>query len=299
MQMKKYLLILLIVPLVAQAQIWKRNRAEFIFGLGTTNFLGELGGANQIGTNGLRDFEFRATRPLTNIGYSYRVTKETVVQLDLSYGWLYGADKLTKEPARENRNITFRTPVVETAAKYCYEFIRERKGHRYRLKGIQGWKNIHFTSYVFGGIGSFYFNPKGQFVDGKWYALKPLSTEGQGFYESRTPYHRFQFTIPLGFGFKYIVSKEWFVGLELGMRKTFTDYVDDVSTTYPDKDYMKDQVGDLSAYFSDPSLGKIPGQTNPNAQRGDPGDKDSYMFMTITMRYKIPHSKRFFGIPKF
>ncbi|MFH0892890.1 MAG: DUF6089 family protein [Bacteroidota bacterium] len=297
--MKKYLLILLFIPIVAQAQMWKRNRAEFLFGLGTTNFLGELGGANQIGTNGLRDFEFRATRPLTTIGYSYRVTKEICTQFDMTYGWIYGADKLTTEPARNNRNITYRSPIVETAGKVCYEFIREKKGHRYRLKGIQGLKNIHFTSYIFTGIGGFYFNPKGKYVDGAWYALKPLCTEGQGYYDSRTPYHRIQLAIPMGIGFKYILSKEWFIGLEIGMRKTFTDYMDDVSTTYPDKEYMTDELGTMAGYFSNPTTGAIPGATTANQQRGDPGDKDSYMFMTITMRYKIPHSKRFFGIPKF
>ncbi|MFH0894807.1 MAG: DUF6089 family protein [Bacteroidota bacterium] len=300
-------LLLCILPLFSFSQNttrWKRSRGEFIFGLGSTNFLGELGGANRIGTNGFRDLEYIATRPLLNLGYSYKVKKNQAVQFDVTYGWLYGADKLTKEICRNNRNITFRTPLAEISGKYMYLFQRKREGHRYNLSGgggrrIRGWRNMERSSYLFSGFAAFWFNPKGLYTDGSWHSLKPLSTEGQGLYASREPYHRVQFAIPIGGGFKLKISDDWLAGLEFGIRKTFTDYIDDVSTSYPDNDYLKDMNGEMAAYFSDPSLGLVPGQTLTNQQRGDPGDRDAYMFMTVTIRYKIPYSKRFFGIPKF
>jgi hypothetical protein len=40
--------------------------------------------------------------------------------------------------------------------------------------------------------------------------------------------------IPFGIGAKMNVSKKVGIGLEWGPRKTFTDYLDDVSGTYPD-----------------------------------------------------------------
>lgn len=280
------------------SRLWKQKRAELIFGIGVTNFLGELGGANQIGTNGFKDFEYTATKSMINLGYSYFFTRKSAGQFDLSYGRLSGADKLTKEPFRNNRNITFRTPIVEAAGKYVFNFRRVREGHRYNLRGVRGWRNIDRMSYLFIGVAGFWFNPQSKYVNGKWYALQPLCTEGQGIFPTRKKYHRLQVAIPVGLGFKLLLSKDWYFGMEYGIRKTFTDYIDDVSTSYPDKDAMLETYGPKAVYFSDPSLGLIPRQTWGNQQRGDPRDKDAYMFMTLTLRYRIPNSK-LLSIPKF
>ena len=53
---------IILLPTLSSAQKWKRNRVEYSFGIGATNFLGDLGGADQVGTNGLRDFELSMTR---------------------------------------------------------------------------------------------------------------------------------------------------------------------------------------------------------------------------------------------
>ena len=65
-----------------------KKKKEFYFGAGATNFLGELGGANQIGTNGLRDFDVQSVRPDFAIGYRYRTTKETAIKANLIYALL-------------------------------------------------------------------------------------------------------------------------------------------------------------------------------------------------------------------
>lgn len=293
------ILLLLIVPFLSNAQLWKRSRAEAYVCGGGTNFLGELGGANRIGTNGVRDFDVPSIRPVLMAGYSYRFTKQTSLQLEVGYGFLAGNDNLTQEPFRQNRNLHFRTPIYQFDAKYSLTLTKQRPGHIYNLRGVRGMKNVQIISYVFAGVGAFWFNPKAiSPLTNQWTALHPLSTEGQGLYPSRKNYHRFQPNIPIGFGFKWLVSRDWMVGIEYTLHKTFTDYLDDVSTTYPDYKLLLSERGQEAVDLSDPSLGNM-GSTQPNMQRGDPSDKDSYMFAVISLRYKIPYSRRFLGIPKF
>ena len=103
----------------------------------------------------------------------------------------------------------------------------------------------------------------------------------------------YQPVIPIGIGFRRNFSREWSVGIEYGIRKTFTDYVDDVSLTYFDNNLIKSDKGEVAAYLANPSIGRSDGgDTNPGQQRGDLKDKDAYMFMFITLTYK-PNNKDF------
>jgi hypothetical protein len=93
-------------------------------------------------------------------------------------------------------------------------------------------------------------------------------------------------------GVKYFVNKRISIGAEFSVRKTFTDYIDDVSGRYYDKAKLAQAYGPTAALLSDPSKGDIYGATAPNAdgsgaQRGDPRYKDSYMFLTFTVGYKF------------
>jgi hypothetical protein len=300
---KRYLVLILLFVVMfqdyceAQTTLWRRRRREFLFGAGATNFLGELGGANQIGTNGLKDFDFPAIRPDFQIGYRYRTSKETAIKGSLIYARLFGNDKFTKETFRNNRNINFRSPLIELSTQFEYTIIRERPGHIYNLKGIRGWRYIQVTSYLFGGFGVVYFNPKGQYQD-KWYALRPLCTEGEGFVPTRHKYSLVQVVIPVGIGFKYALSQDWSVGIEYGLRKTFTDYLDDASKTYFDPNTLMQEKGPVAVALANPTLNDLsPNVTAAGQQRGDLKDKDSYMFAFISFYYKIPRGR--FTLPKF
>ena len=301
--MKKYLLLLIVFIFVyseaTQAQMWRRDRKEFTFSLGATNFLGDLGGSEKIGSEpfSMRDLNWPATRPVAQVGYRYRTTKESCVKGNLFFGYLRGDDSFSDNLIRYNRNINFRSPVVELSAQYEYLTSRQREGHRYKLKGVRGWRHINVESYVFVGAGLALVIPQGQYLDGRWYNLRPLCTEGQGMVETRKKYSNLQFVIPVGVGFKYAISREWSMGLEYGIRKTFTDYIDDTSTTYFDNDAIREDKGEIAAYFADPSHGLFPTQTYAGEQRGDPTDKDSYMFCTLTFYYKIPRGM--IAVPKF
>jgi len=302
---KRYVfLFIILLPLVSEAQRWKRMRYEIVAAVGTTNFLGELGGANQIGTNYYKDLEMAATRYALNVGMRYKLSQSTAVKVGFSYGRLRGDDKWTQEPYRNNRNLMFKSPIIELAAQYEFSWMKETIGSRYKVRRVRGRGRKGSDIYVYGflGVAGYYFNPKAQY-NGDWVALQPLHTEGQGLIPTRKPYSRFQFAIPVGVGLKYSLNKTSSIGVEYGIRKVFTDYIDDVSTVYYDKSELAQNFGDASAQLSDPSLTGGPSPLGPGCQtcagqqRGDPRDLDHYMFFLITYNYKLKTTRK--GLPKF
>jgi hypothetical protein len=306
--MKKLVLFLLFLSfstVALQAQRKKTrflDRSETVYGIGFSNFLGELGGRDMIGTNGIRDLEMILTRPSVHLGFRYRKNPILSFKLNLIYGMVAGRDSLTKEPFRRNRNLSFRSPIFETSlqAEISVLQLKSTKS-RYVLRGVRGKSGIDLNIYVFGGIGGFYFNPKAK-LGGKWWALQPLGTEGQGIAASREPYKRIQACFPVGLGFRLPLSdKNWTIGFEYGVRLTTTDYIDDVSTTYFSPTLISQKYGPVAAQLSNRSNPSspdyIPLSAATGQQRGDPTDKDSYMIGTITLTYRLKSGRSV--LPKF
>ena len=121
-----YTLLLLCIASVTSAQSWKRYRREIVYSAGATNFLGDLGGANQIGTNFVKDLELSLTRPAVGIGYRYRLDRRQSLRGTIQAGILKGDDKLTEEPIRNNRNLNFRSPVVDISGIYEFNLFHEK-----------------------------------------------------------------------------------------------------------------------------------------------------------------------------
>jgi hypothetical protein len=280
---------------VGYSQQWKRNKYRFEVGLssGVTNFLGELGGANRIGTNGLRDLEMRLTRPSAGIDLRYLTSYRTSVKVNLIWGRVLGDDKLTTEPFRRNRNLNFRSDIVEFSAQFEFNFFREKQGHRYKIKKVKGMKQVDNRIYLFAGVGGFYFNPKGKYANGAYYNLRPLRTEGQGIVPGSKMYSNFNVCIPIGIGGKYALDRQWSMGFEIGMRKTFTDYIDDVSSVYRTQAVDTTLNNPLATYFANPTVGELsPIVTADGQQRGDATDNDAYMFISISINYKIMYKMK-------
>lgn len=292
--MKKLLLSLLVAHLLlatsAEAQRWKRQRFEFSIGGGITNFLGELGGADQIGTNYFKDLEWSQSKMALAVGLRYKLSEYFALNSHLTYGRVSGEDKLTKEPFRNYRNLSFFSDIYEFNVNLEGAVQKEQIGHRYRLRNVRGAKGYELYTYGFVGLGVFRFDPKTEF-NGEIIRLQPLATEGQGLVETRPQYSLIGLCIPVGLGFKYTIDRNWGVGIEIGLRKTFTDYIDDVSTTY----YYEATDPSLSAQLSNRSNpSTVPSgeeyvipSTQIGQQRGDPRDKDSYMFGVFSINYKI------------
>ncbi|HLG33614.1 MAG TPA: DUF6089 family protein [Bacteroidia bacterium] len=290
-----FLMVLVFLP-GAHAQRWKKVRYEFHAGAGASNFLGELGGANQIGTNYFRDFEWSETQFGIALGLRYKLSDFFAFNTHFTYGSVSGDDKLTTEEYRSYRNLSFTSRIIEWNLNFEAAFQQEQVGHRYRLRRVKGQKGYEIYAYGFVGIGFFNFDPKAD-IKGNTYRLQPLGTEGQGLVPTRKKYQLWQFCIPIGFGFKYTIDAKWGVGIEYGMRKTFTDYIDDVSTTYFDNSEIRAAYGNIAALLADRSDRTIPGRTSADSQRGDPRDLDAYMFAIFSINYKIKTNRG--GLPRF
>ena len=326
---KIFLLLLLIIPLLTEAQIKGPRRMaggfstlgrhkhykEVIFGIGAANFLGEVGGANQIGTHfWVKDLDFVATRPSAQLSYRLKFEEHWAVRGGFYYQRVTGSDKYTTEIYRHNRNLSFSTNLFEISGQVEYFYTKENPTKRYKIKGTKGYSNWNIQGYVFLGVGCLFFNPKAKY-DGKWVALHPLGTEGQGLAGGPKSYSRFTVVIPYGLGFKQNIDKEWTAGIEFGLRKTYSDYIDDASNTYYNNASISQKRGATAAALADPKLQQMPSELDPyqnyekrtlmglssanqtgsGQQRGDVKEKDSYLFVNITIGYKISsrHSRAF------
>ena len=200
--------------------------------------------------------------------------------MPLTHSVLRFSDEFTPEYARNGRNLSFRSPIIELSEVVEFSILRERLGHRYNIKRARG-KRAMPNLYICAGIGGFYFKPKAQYLDGKWYSLQPLGTEGQGIVSTRHKYSRIQMSIPFGVGLNCMITKSWGIGFDFGFRYTLTDYIDDVSITYVDPDIFEDPI---ARYFSNPDSKY---RVGAGEQRGDSKFNDAYMFLTIKATYKL------------
>lgn len=280
------------------AQRWKSYRYDVVYGVGATNFLGDLGGANSIATHVLKDLNWSSTRQALSIGMRYRLNEYMAVRSNLCYGRAYGDDKKTTEPFRQNRNLSFASNIYEFNTNFEIAFMKEQVGRRYRLRGVHGRRGFELHTYGFVGIGVFFFNPVTRDDAGSWIKLQPLHTEGQGLIPSRKEYNRVALSMPVGIGFKYGLNRRYSIGIQYGLHYTLTDYIDDVSTTYVNPAILVNQAnGELAANLANRSLGLFATSTDPGQQRGDPKYNDAYMFAMVSLNYKLRTTRK--NLPKF
>jgi hypothetical protein len=266
---------------------------EIGVGLGPLFFLGDLGGAKGLGRTFIKDIDYPLTKLSKGLFVGIAPNEWLGFRLAVNTGVLEGDDKQAPnkggdEVFRLERNLNFETKLLEGYA--AVEFYPSVFLEQYEeLKG-------KLRPYGIIGIGVYHFNPKTQDNSGNWVELQPLHTEGQGFpeYPDRKVYKLTQMEIPMGFGFKYYLKENMFIGLEVLHRKLFTDYVDDVSTNYIDPIYF-------GQYLS-PSDAALARQLNyrgtfswattrPSAivgeKRGDPKQNDAYFSTILRLGWRL------------
>lgn len=289
-------------PLLTNAQSWRYVRHEVNFGVGVSNFLGDLGGAKGIGTHYFKDLKARSTRPTITAGYKFMISPSWSVRSNFSWGYLHGDDAVTKNVIRNNRNLSFRSMIGEWVVLGEFYPWSERVSHRYKIRGIAGNRTFTINPYISVGVGMLFFNPKAEY-NGQWVELQPLRTEGQGNPGRPDPYKRVTVTMPIAVGAKYLITSQWSVGFELSVRYTGSDYIDDVSTTYYYPSSFTDPTAqDLQDRALNPSLGWTGVESKPNGltnymQRGNPKYNDAYMFAIFTVNYRFTQGQTY--IPKF
>jgi len=284
---------------------FRRKRHEISFGGGASNFLGELGGRDMVGSGFLWDIEFAKTSYVGQFSYVYYALSKLAIRGNLCISKVSGDDALTTEYFRNNRNLNFESMIIEGGLFLEVHLKHERTGNRYNLKSpggrYLGLRNpIGIGIYMFSGVAGFYYDPVGQSPDGIKYKLKPLKTEGQGLPGGAEAYSGTSLAIPVGFGFRKAFSGNAGIKLEASYRFTLTDYIDDVSTVYYNNDALASSVSPIAAQMADPSLGATYigsdqqeyTHTETGFQRGDPSDNDSYMFATLSVYKKFNNAAR-------
>jgi hypothetical protein len=193
--------------------------------------------------------------------------------MGLNYGVIRADDADSKNPFELQRNLSFKSPIADGVMQFEFNF----------LPFVYGSKNQSFTPYVFGGINFFYFNPQALY-EGKWIPLRGLGTEGQFKGEE---YYSVQGGLAYGMGLKWSITEVWSLNLELSARRLFTDYLDDVSTVYPNMRDLFNARGATAVALSDRSSPNTEGLKlgQKDRQRGDSRTRDMYTFLGIGVLY--------------
>jgi len=269
-----------------------RGKVEVGLGLGPLVFLGDLGGARGLGKTFIKDIDYPLIKLSKGLFVGVAPTEWLGFRLAVNTGMLEGDDKLAPnkggdEVFRLERNLNFRTKLLEGYA--AVEFYPSVFLEQYDdLKG-------KLRPYGIIGLGVYHFNPQTQDNSGNWVALQPLHTEGQGFaeYPDRKNYKLTQMELQMGFGFKYYLKENMFIGLEVLHRKLFTDYVDDVSTDYIDPIYFDKYLSPANAALARQLnyRGTYSSVTRPSdvvgAQRGDPKQNDAYFSTILRLGWRL------------
>lgn len=275
---------ILAIFLFASLSGFSQYNVDYGFSLGVANYLGEIGGGIDQGKSGPSDMKLDHTRFSIGGFYRTRFSQKFAFKGSLNYIRLSGDDSNTANPARRARNLNFRNDM--------YELEGHLELYLFRVNdvGRTGRYSTDFNLYLFGGVGAFYSNPKGQNANGDWVELQPLQTEG-------VSYSKINFSIPAGLGFYYTIDRKYRLGLEMGWRTTFTDYIDDVSTTYAnDYDGISNKTTQevLDKINTENDVNILPTNFDAGSRRGNPDDNDSYLTATVNFSWAIRGRSNFY-----
>ncbi|MEM7161291.1 MAG: DUF6089 family protein [Bacteroidota bacterium] len=269
--MKKLAFILFIlVSTNAQAQLFGKifsGYDEIGFNFGTSYYIGDL--------NPYQHFE--NNKALFGITYKWSPTPRHTLRMYALRTQLEAYDSDNKDINLVNRNLHFKTTLMEYGAALEINF------YEYMI----GSKHDNFTPFLYGGLAYMSFNPMAEF-EGVWYELNPLHTEGQGSVLMEEPYKLNQIVMPIGVGIKCNLFGRLALNVEYGVRKTFTDYLDDVSTEYANENLLREDNGILAVSLADRSLVQIlPDGTNEGTARGNPNNNDWYFLTQVSLAVRL------------
>lgn len=252
--------------------LWGQKPSLGVMG-GASYYIGEL--------NPYEHFGEGSTHEMGGLIYRHPLDERFLLRGQISYGQVSGSDADAGTRFRRNRNLHFRSDIVEVAGMLEMNFFDHYIGSEGDLQ----------TPYLFLGLAYFRMNPQARY-EGQWHDLRPLGTEGQGVPKTgRERYHLDQISIPFGMGIKLNLGEWVTIGAEWGMRKTYTDYLDDVSRTYIGSDRLRNANGDLAAELADRRLRKGEGGTLAGKERGDPETDDWYIFSGLTLNFRVAREK--------
>ena len=234
----------------------------FFAGLG--NYKGDLGNTTFLPKNANAVFGLSAL---------FEINHRMLIRAEINNGKVSGSDKY--DIKTRSRNLSFTSKVTEFALLFEYVLFDL---YEYKV-----------SPYFFTGIATFKFSPYTKNKNGDIVFLAEQSTEGQGFYKDRKDYKLNQIAIPFGGGVQWALSPNKRLAVEIGLRKTSTDYLDDVSTTYIDPVLLARERGSTAVSLA------YRGQELPNGNpypadgsiRGNPDNNDWYIFTGLSLRISL------------
>lgn len=209
----------------------------------------------------------------THIAYGvfgrYNISSSFALTISRNKGSVSGSDQNVKE--NQFRNLSFKTSIDEYMGVIEFNY----------LKYALGILDKKYTSYVFLGAGLLRYNPQTYF-EGSWVDLRPIQTEN-------VAYNDFTMIVPFGIGFKWRFAQSYALEANIGFRKVFTDYIDDVSSVYPDPASTAQKKGAKGAMITDRTAelnGNVP-QYKVGDKRGNADFNDWYVSAGISFSYRI------------
>lgn len=259
-------LLLVLVTLTGNAQTLSKERSkELSISAGTAYYIGELNPSKHFGNK---------EKLALGIAIRNNLNKRWSIRTGLNYGNVEAFDSESKDAWQQNRNLNFRNRFFEGSV------IAELNFFNYQINS-----NHNISPYLFLGAAVYRMNPEGKY-NGYWHPLQPAGTEGQGLAGKEALYKTSGFTMPMGVGFKCNIKGLLGFSMEWGMRKTYTDYFDDVSGNYIDPTVLAAARGQLAANLADQSIVQENGN-NAGMQRGDSGRNDLYFFCMASLNIRI------------
>jgi hypothetical protein len=240
---------------------YKPNQEFGILG-GTGYYIGDMNSTH-----------FNNLRVAGGITYRKNFDRRFTFKSSALYTNVYANDENSKDLIKVNRNLKFKSDIIELSGQIEFNFLAYETGN-----SLYNW-----TPFIFTGVSIFNYNPQAEGSDGQWYNLQELGTEGQGTtsFPNRKKYSLTQLSVPFGGGVKIGVSDNFNIIVEYGLRKTFTDYIDDVSTTYAG---IPSEFTNIAIELADQS---IDGPQLAGIARGDETNKDWYSFSGITLSFRL------------
>jgi hypothetical protein len=277
--MKKIsVILLLLIPALSLKSQWLW---DYGVRLGASNYLGDIGGKEKTRRDFIADMKLAKTRWDGGIFVRYKLQPKLSLKMAFDYVRIEGDDKLSTNPGRMYRNFNFKNDLLDLALTGEFFFYEDPDlGNTYRYRNS-------FRAYIFGGVGGFYSNPK-TIYNKEWVTLREYDIEGYD-------YKSILLNIPMGAGFYFTFDKKHRIGFEMNYRKTFSDYLDDISGNYPDANpgLAKDDFYIRSKELPPDDAGAYVSH-DWGMKRGDKTHKDAYMTMSLSYSYVIRGKSSFY-----
>lgn len=254
----KNLILIVFVLISLSSKVNSQSGFELGGWIGISNYSGELSSGYNLANSGV------AGGGNLRFLFNDRLSLKT----SLNYARVGASDANSSNSFNKKRNLSFKSNIFDLTNQFEFNFIPY----------VHGSEDF-FSPYILTGFSIFYYNPKAEY-EGKWYSLRELGTEGQSLGEE---YFQFSSALVVGGGFKWDISTVLSMNIEMSYRFLFTDYLDDVSTVYPNIRELESLRGKVAVKLSDKS--EYAGFAQQGKQRGDSRDNDKMSFIGVSMMY--------------